>query len=494
MFIFKYKKLYFLFLIIAFAFTASAQQDHFVYLQTDNGKPFYIKINKKILSSSFEGYVIIPNVTNGVYQFKVGFPKNEYPEEEFALTINDKNEGYLIKHFDDNGLQLFNLETLALVSGSHETTNVAVAMPDSAKNEVNPFTQMLANVVKDSSILQNHQAVLENIPKSVDTSLANTTISSSETSNKTDSLNGGNNASSTATNPVDSAVANTAEILPVSKTDSSVIIVGKSPVSKLLSMQNEDGWQMMYADSSDNKLDTVLVYIPLEKNQPAANSEPTKKDNFDSAAKKKSDNSVADSSGSTITPTGVKPDTEKTGFVLRNDTVSVDNNSAGKTAPEQIFYIGPKKNETTSENSSLPEKSTLITDVKITDSSRKDSKEDQSSDSQLVLMPKVVTSSEVNSDCKAFADNEDFLRLRKKMAAENSKEEMIKVAKRFFRSKCYSTEQIKNLSYLFLTDEGKYMFFDAAYAFTSDSDQYSILISQLKDDYYRNRLKAMIRK
>jgi hypothetical protein len=71
---------------------------------------------------------------------------------------------------------------------------------------------------------------------------------------------------------------------------------------------------------------------------------------------------------------------------------------------------------------------------------------------------------------------------------------MIKVAKKFFKSKCYSTGQIKDLSYLFLTDEGKYMFFDAAYAFTSDSDQYPILLSQLKDDYYRNRFKAMIRK
>ncbi len=91
------------------------------------------------------------------------------------------------------------------------------------------------------------------------------------------------------------------------------------------------------------------------------------------------------------------------------------------------------------------------------------------------VLPKAATSSKVNSDCKAFADNEDFLKLRKKMASESSNEDMIKVAKKYFRSKCYSTAQIKDLSYLFLTDEGKYMFFDAAYAHTSDSDQYAML-------------------
>ena len=38
------------------------------------------------------------------------------------------------------------------------------------------------------------------------------------------------------------------------------------------------------------------------------------------------------------------------------------------------------------------------------------------------------------------------------------------------------------------------MFFDAAYPFTSDSDQYNSLKSQLSDEYYINRFKAMIHK
>ena len=71
---------------------------------------------------------------------------------------------------------------------------------------------------------------------------------------------------------------------------------------------------------------------------------------------------------------------------------------------------------------------------------------------------------------------------------------MIEAARKFFKLKCYSTEQIKNLSYLFLTEEGKYLFFDMAYAFTSDSNLYETLQSQFQDPYYLNRFKAMIRK
>jgi hypothetical protein len=75
MLICQVKKPLFVFLVMLFTFSAEAQQDHFVYLQTDNGQPFYVRMNHQILSSSSEGYIIIPNITSGVYQIKVGFPK-----------------------------------------------------------------------------------------------------------------------------------------------------------------------------------------------------------------------------------------------------------------------------------------------------------------------------------------------------------------------------------------------------------------------------------
>ncbi len=97
-----------------------------------------------------------------------------------------------------------------------------------------------------------------------------------------------------------------------------------------------------------------------------------------------------------------------------------------------------------------------------------------------------------NSNCDEYAGEEDFLKLRKKMAAENKNEDMIKVAKKMFRSKCFTTDHIKNLSGLFLNDDGKYNFFDAAYPFVSDSGSFYTLEALLSDTYYINRFKAMI--
>jgi hypothetical protein len=70
---------------------------------------------------------------------------------------------------------------------------------------------------------------------------------------------------------------------------------------------------------------------------------------------------------------------------------------------------------------------------------------------------------------------------------------MIAEAKKVFRSKCFSTQQIRNLGALFLTDEGRYKFFDAAYNFVSDAVNFPSLQSELKEEYYINRFKAMLR-
>lgn len=98
-----------------------------------------------------------------------------------------------------------------------------------------------------------------------------------------------------------------------------------------------------------------------------------------------------------------------------------------------------------------------------------------------------------NSDCKAMASENDFLKTRKKMAASESDDAMVEASKKTFKSTCFSVEQIKNLSTLFLNDAGKYNFFDAAYPHIYDSQNFGSLQAQLSDEYYISRFKAMIR-
>ena len=105
----------------------------------------------------------------------------------------------------------------------------------------------------------------------------------------------------------------------------------------------------------------------------------------------------------------------------------------------------------------------------------------------------VTKESSANKNCNSVAADQDFFALRKQMAAAEGDENMVAVAKSFFKTTCFSVAQIKNLCFLFLNDEGKYRFFDQAYSHVSDPENFKSLESEIKDEYYRNRFRAMIR-
>jgi len=237
-----------------------AQQPHFIYIQADPNRPFYVKLNDQFYSSSSYGYVILPQLRDGWYKVKVGFPKGDGILQSFDCKIDKKDLGYLLKSFP-KGWGLFNLQTSAVImAGVHETS-----VPVAAAKE-NSFSTLISDAVDDHDI------------------------------------------------------------------------------------------------------------------KPAAPQ-----------------------------PTPVKA--------------------------QQPTY---------------------------------------------------------NSNCKAEASNDDFLELRKKMAATQQDQKMISEARKVFRHKCFTTDEIRNLSVLFLKDEGKYNFFAAAFPYVSDGN-FDSLLDQLTDDYYISRFREMIK-
>ena len=79
---------------------------------------------------------------------------------------------------------------------------------------------------------------------------------------------------------------------------------------------------------------------------------------------------------------------------------------------------------------------------------------------------------------KPAATNDDFLKTRLDMAAATNEEDMLKAAKISFKTKSYTTEQVKNLGFLFLTEKGKLRFFEMAKPVISDISQFSTLGNQ----------------
>jgi hypothetical protein len=105
---------------------------------------------------------------------------------------------------------------------------------------------------------------------------------------------------------------------------------------------------------------------------------------------------------------------------------------------------------------------------------------------------KKETASLPNSNCKDFATEDDLIKLRRKMASQRKDEQMVEEAKKAFRTKCFTTSQLRNISALFFTDEGRYRLYDAALPFVTDYSNFKTLGETINDEYYKRRFIALL--
>ncbi|MES2849461.1 MAG: DUF4476 domain-containing protein [Bacteroidota bacterium] len=237
------------------------------------------------------------------------------------------------------------------------------------------------------------------------------------------------------------------EVTAVVKEDKIVVHkVGRSTIIKQNTITNENGVVVTYIDITGDKQDTIQILLPMD----------TAKANVEVISPVQEVKSIEDP----------KAQVEKEPIV----TPKEDNIVQVKEEPKQDQKKGSDK----------ADKKFLPIEVKAA----------PNTDAVIETSPVVQM---INSDCKSNATEEDFLKLRKKMASADTEDEMLTTAQKFFKVKCYTTEHVKNLSVLFLKDAGKYKFFDLAYPFVSDSSNFSTLENQLTDTYYISRFKAMVR-
>ncbi len=156
----------------------------------------------------------------------------------------------------------------------------------------------------------------------------------------------------------------------------------------------------------------------------------------------------------------VKIDTPKA-EIIKKDTVAV--------------VEEPKKEEPVTKKEEVVEKKEPVTPPVLTEP-----------------VQKKETASLPNSNCKGFATEDDLIKLRRRMASQRKDEQLIEEAKKAFRTKCFTTAQLKNLSALFLTDEGRYRFFDVALPFVTDYGNFKSLGETINDDYYKRRFIALL--
>jgi hypothetical protein len=98
------------------------------------------------------------------------------------------------------------------------------------------------------------------------------------------------------------------------------------------------------------------------------------------------------------------------------------------------------------------------------------------------------------SNCARMATEKDLGAVRKKMVGIRDEDEMVAVALKDFKARCYTTEQVKAICFVFTREEGRYKLLDAAYPYVYDPANFGQLESLLSDKYFIYRFNALIQK
>lgn len=396
------------FFSVSFGLQSFSQLNYYIYLQTDNQQPFYVKYNNRIYSSSAAGYLILSKLKEGMIEFSVGFPKSNMQEQKFQCAISNTDKGYLIKNFSEKGWGLYDLQSSVVVYAGNstdiKTNNPVVTTSQPVADD--PFANMLSKVTQDSTV--KNVTVRKEEKVKVDTPVS----------------------------PVFAKIqlkdsVKTAAVVqePVKVTEPTAgpewVAPPRSSVQQIRKFDSREGSDFVFeVVNADGIKDTIRLFIGK-------------------------DTAAAGPSQSLV----IVPE-------VKNDTIQIVNEKKkeAETTPS-VKQEEPKREEV---------KPVLVQEKKTE--------------------PKSLP----NSNCTSVASEDDFMKLRKKMAGESKDEAMINVAKKVFKTKCFSTEQIKNLAVLFLNDEGRYRFYDASMLYITDFSSFRSLGDTIQDEYYKKRFLALL--
>ncbi len=436
----KYLPVLLITLFIFLVPSLKAQQNHFIYIQNEDHQSFYVKLDKKTYNSSASGYVILPKLKDGTYQLSIGFPKTGVKEQNMVFTIDRSDIGFILKNFESKGWGLFNLQTLDVIMDNSVVNPNTIAVVN--KNDA--FSKMLSDVVNDSTIRQAEPILIETSKAKVEEKEKKSAdwVAIQQTPVVPKPKDEINNASSPIIKTVDSS--------KLLKGNPAASGLSKSTISRSLTKKDAAGTTMIFVDKMKGGVDTITVFIAEDKLP--------------------------------ITIVDQKPAETKLPVVEVQPTVSIQEDKAGK--PRFIDIELPVSKEGASDK--IPSENVIPVSKESSSTSLKKDPVD-------LPVAQVRQTLKVNSNCTVLASEEDLMKLRKRIMAAGSDEEKLKVTKKYLKAKCFMVEQIRNLSVLFLKDDARVSYFEIAYPFVFDSNNFMKLQNQLTDPNYINRFQSMIR-
>jgi hypothetical protein len=459
------KKLVLFLFLSTMAGTAFSQKIYFAYLQSDDGSPFYARMNDKVYSSSSAGYLILSRLRDSVYTIYIGFPGKESGENRFNIAVNHKDQGFLLKSFGEKGWGLFNLQDMSVQMSS--SPSAAIKTVD--EKDVSDFTEILSRATDDPSLKQKTVVVEKEKPAIVQAVQKEEVVVSGVKEEGAPVPQ-----ESKASEPV------TEKIVPTHVKQASEKIKEEEKEKEEKEKQEE----VVTAPVKEEEVKEELPKNTGEKKvEEVAKAEPgIKSENGDP-------NTV-----SRITRQSEKEKQDGHELVFLDISSNGEADTIRIEIPNQKPVVTPQVSEKKEEVKFIDfekkagdEKSTTTSTVTTTEKPVEEKKE---------VIPTEVEDPPAKKEivaCTKTAEESDFLKARRKMVSADSDDEMVMEARKYFKETCFTVYQVRNLGNLFLTDEGKYKLYDAAYAHIADPHNFISLKLELKDAYWVKRFEAMLR-
>ncbi|ANI90478.1 hypothetical protein A9P82_14995 [Arachidicoccus ginsenosidimutans] len=455
--------------LCAFDFAAHAQDvnsNHFIYIQAKSKQPFYVILNSKVYSSSTIGYLIIPKLKNGSYNLRIGFPKQSAPEQNFTCVVNNADVGYSLQKNDEGNLGLLDLQSRKFVASGGVTTledqyigtntaetNTASANPQQNSTQTSSaFGDMLSSAANDSTL--NKPAVAAT-PKAVMSAPVEKTVADNFGKNPQEDTKAVI-AASTDSNLKAGDLGDTNETYGVIKS----------------SETNSGGSQQMtFVLFNTRSTDTVQIVIPgkVSAQPQTANASGDNEDESSSSKTEQSNNNslalfTNTDSGDTVESSNTPSKHQKRNKKQREENLlnmEANSDAAGDTSKDVNNPFYKKDN----------------TDIKSADDN---------------IASQSIETSAAATPCDNPVSDKELAKLQKKMIGKSNDDAMLALVDKSLKGKCITTQQVKQLGTLFLSDAGRFALYQDVYGNVSDKENYASLKSQLLDNYFKKRFTDML--
>lgn len=267
----------FLFLLVS----VEAQNHHFIYFESQNNKPFIIKYENKIYSTTKKNYVNLTKLNNGINQIKIDIENEK--DLNFTIPINDNDAGFILKQDANNDWILFDILNFTNLLQDKFIQNIVVNKQTSiieptAIIETTKFIEPIIEKIDSTILIQTPKSnliptpiLLDTLQKKEDVNITKETNKKTQPTDTITIVNSSTNDTLIALRPLTSFENNVANTKTELKKDSiieNVAIIEEKVQTKLVEkihqVQLQTGIEQMYVDRNGGSIDTISIFIPIK--------------------------------------------------------------------------------------------------------------------------------------------------------------------------------------------------------------------------------------